>query len=196
MTGYLKYMPQVNVKEKIVKYAEEVFRQKGFDGTSVQDITDAAGVPKGSFYNHFDSKQSLAAEVLRRYYQATDIEDLVTAGDPLERLRAHFLKQIQRTEQTGLAYGCLLGTFSAGAVTAGEMVRAEAQEAFAAWTAAVAVVIEEAQILGKVSAKQSPLDLATYLIDAFEGTVLHIKVTGNADFLPHFLDITLSVLLA
>ncbi len=45
MTGYIKGMPQVNVKEKLVKYAEEVFRQQGFDGTSVQDITDAAGLP-------------------------------------------------------------------------------------------------------------------------------------------------------
>jgi TetR/AcrR family transcriptional regulator, transcriptional repressor for nem operon len=196
MTGYIKYMPQVNVKEKIVRHAEEVFRHQGFDGTSVQDITDAAGVPKGSFYNHFDSKQSLAAEVLRRYYQATDTGDLVKPGDPLDRLRAHFLKQARRTEQTGLAYGCLLGTFSAGVTTAGAMVRAEAQDAFASWTAAVAAVIAEAQILGEVSSRQSPQDLAMYLIDAFEGAVLRIKVTGNPDVLPHFLDITFSVFLS
>jgi TetR/AcrR family transcriptional regulator, transcriptional repressor for nem operon len=196
MTGYIKYMPQVNVKEKIVKHAEVIFRQQGFDGTSVQDITDAAGVPKGSFYNHFDSKQSLAVEVLHRYSLATDIEDLVKPGDPLDRLRAHFLKQVERTEQTGLAYGCLLGTFSAGATTAGAKVRAEAQDAFAAWTAAVAAVIAEAQTLGEVSSKQSPQDLATYLIDAFEGAVLRIKVTNDPDILPHFLDITFSVLLS
>lgn len=194
MTGYIKSMPQVNMKEKIIKHAEEVFRQQGFDGTSVQNITDAAGVPKGSFYNHFDSKQSLAVEVLRRYYQATDIEDLVRPGDPLDRLKAHFLKQIKRTEQTGFAYGCLLGTFSAEVTTTGEMVRAEAQKAFASWTAAVAAVIAEAQALGEVSSHLSPQDLATYMIDAFEGTALRVKVTGDPAILPHFLDISISML--
>lgn len=196
MTGYIKDMPQVSVKEKIIKHAEQVFRQQGFEGTSVQDITDAAAVPKGSFYNHFDSKQSLAAEVVRRYYQATDVSDLLKPGDPLDRLKAHFAKQIQRTECTGLAYGCLLGTFSAEVATAGEKVRAGATDAYAAWTAAVASVIAEAQSQGKVSSKQSPQDLATFIIDAFEGTALRIKVTGDTDILPRFLDITLSMLLS
>src|SRR5579883_2834470 len=194
MTGYIKGMPQVSVKEKLVKYAEEVFRQRGFDGTSVQDITDAAGVPKGSFYNHFDSKQSLAAEIVRRYYQATDLSDLVASGAPLDRLRAHFLKQIKRTEQTGFAYGCLLGTFAAEVTTAGEKVKAAVHDGLASWTAAVAAVIAEAQALGQVSSRYSSQELAAYMIDAFEGTALRLKVTGDPALLAHFLDITLSVL--
>jgi TetR/AcrR family transcriptional regulator, transcriptional repressor for nem operon len=40
--------------------------RRGFNATSVQDITDAAGAPKGSFYNHFESKDALAAEVVGR----------------------------------------------------------------------------------------------------------------------------------
>ena len=39
-----------------------MFHTRGFNGCSVQDIVDAAGVPKGSFYNHFDSKEALGVE--------------------------------------------------------------------------------------------------------------------------------------
>jgi TetR/AcrR family transcriptional regulator, transcriptional repressor for nem operon len=41
--------------------------ERGFNAVGVQDITDAAGVPKGSFYNHFESKEALGAEVVERY---------------------------------------------------------------------------------------------------------------------------------
>ena len=49
------------------------FIERGFHACSVQDITDAAGVPKGSFYNHFRSKEALAAEILTEYGKATPI---------------------------------------------------------------------------------------------------------------------------
>ena len=45
-----------------------VFSQSGFNGSSVQDITEAAGVPKGSFYNYFDSKEALGAAVIDYYW--------------------------------------------------------------------------------------------------------------------------------
>ena len=60
-------MPRESVKDEIVTAAVETLHRKGFNGTSVQDITDAAGAPKGSFYNHFESKEALAAEAVRRY---------------------------------------------------------------------------------------------------------------------------------
>ena len=45
-----------------------MFSKSGFNGCSVQDITECAGVPKGSFYNHFDSKEALAAAALEHYW--------------------------------------------------------------------------------------------------------------------------------
>ena len=60
-------MAKANVKEQIVTTSLNLLHSKGFNATSVQDITDAAGVPKGSFYNHFSSKEALGLEVLQRY---------------------------------------------------------------------------------------------------------------------------------
>jgi AcrR family transcriptional regulator len=60
-------MARPNVRQKIVDAGLKILIERGFNGSGVQDITDAAGVPKGSFYNHFESKEALGAEVLKRY---------------------------------------------------------------------------------------------------------------------------------
>src|SRR6266436_3990981 len=69
MTSHIRDMPRASTKEQIVTAAVETLHMKGFNATSVEDITNAAKVPKGSFYNHFKSKEDLAVEALDRYWQ-------------------------------------------------------------------------------------------------------------------------------
>ena len=108
------------LREQLIEHAEDVFRRQGFSAASVQDLTVAAGVPKGSFYNHFASKQDLAREILLRYVGATDTSMLADKElPPRERIRRHFAGQIDRTMRTGLEFGCLLGTLSAESTAAG-----------------------------------------------------------------------------
>jgi len=60
-------MSKPNVREQILTTGLALLHGRGFNATSVQDITEAAGVPKGSFYNHFASKEALGLEVVQRY---------------------------------------------------------------------------------------------------------------------------------
>ena len=53
-------MARQSMREEIVEAGLEQFHTHGYSAAGVKDITDAAGVPKGSFYNHFDSKEALA----------------------------------------------------------------------------------------------------------------------------------------
>ncbi len=73
--------------------ALEVLHRKGFSATSVEDITKAAKVPKGSFYNHFKSKEELAIVALDRYWQRV-LNSLDLLSDtkvvPLIRLKRYF----------------------------------------------------------------------------------------------------------
>jgi TetR/AcrR family transcriptional repressor of nem operon len=191
-------MPQVSVKGKLVEYAETVFRRQGFNGASVQDITGAAGVPKGSFYNHFKSKQELAADIVRRYSGSTDFTMLEDGarGTPLDRIRAHFAAQAERTRSTGVEYGCLLVTMASEAPTAGDDVREAVDEGFEGWTAALAEVIEQGRRSGHVTSDRPARDLAAFLIDAFEGGALRGKALGDPAASMRSLDIALSVLTA
>ncbi|MFF8593851.1 TetR/AcrR family transcriptional regulator [Streptomyces sp. NPDC015220] len=191
-------MPQVSVKGKLVEHAEGVFRRKGFNGASVQDITNAAGVPKGSFYNHFKSKQELAAEIVRRYSDATDIGMLTGAGDgpALERLRTHFATQADRTRSTGVEFGCLLVTMASDTPTAGEEVGSAVRHSIAGWTDLLAAVIEEGRRTGEIRPGPPARDVAAFLIDAFEGGALRGKATGDEAASMRSLDIALNSLRA
>jgi TetR/AcrR family transcriptional regulator, transcriptional repressor for nem operon len=173
-------MPQVSVKERLVQHAEDVFRRRGFNGASVQDITTAAGVPKGSFYNHFVSKDALAAEIVRRYAAATDLRVLSDdKRSPVQRLRAHFKAQAKRTAATGVEFGCLWGTMAADSPTMGDQARTSIQQGMSTWTEAVAGAVRAGQEEGEITSTRPATELAALLIDAFEGGALRAKASGE-----------------
>lgn len=60
-------MPRPSSREEVVAAAQDRFHRRGYHASGVKDITDAAGLPKGSFYNYFASKEDMAIETLRRY---------------------------------------------------------------------------------------------------------------------------------
>lgn len=56
-------------KERLLRHGMKLFYAQGFHGTTVDAILASAGVPKGSFYHHFGSKEAFAQAVLDRYMQ-------------------------------------------------------------------------------------------------------------------------------
>ena len=85
-------MPRPSHKDTIVQSALAVFHEFGYHASGVQVIVDHAGVPKGSFYNHFKSKDELGLEVLGAYwrqYEAARSALHDSAQSPLERIDAH-----------------------------------------------------------------------------------------------------------
>jgi AcrR family transcriptional regulator len=79
------------VKERLLRVATRLFARNGFEGTSVQDIVDAAGVTKGAMYHYYGSKDDLLYEVYHQLLtmQTTRLNDIVKgSGTPEERLRA------------------------------------------------------------------------------------------------------------
>src|SRR5712691_5317906 len=103
-------MARHSLREEIVEAALEQFHAYGFNAAGVKDITDSAGVPKGSFYNHFDSKEALAVVALERYAESRGIEDLADRSvAPLARLRGHFellRAKMERSEERRVGKEC------------------------------------------------------------------------------------------
>jgi TetR/AcrR family transcriptional repressor of nem operon len=192
-------MPRPNLREQLLSAGLETLHQRGFNATSVQDITEAAGVPKGSFYNHFESKEALAGEVVRRYEgriqaRLSILRDARLA--PLRRLRKYFQSLNQAAVRAEFSTGCLLGNFAAELSNQSSLVRERVDEAFAAWCDEVARVIGEAQKAGAISRDFSPQALAAFVIHAWEGAVLRAKVDKDGAPLDLFLKIIFSKLLA
>lgn len=86
-------------REELLDAAHELFSTVGYERTSVQQITDAVGVAKGTFYHYFESKQDLLAQLVDRF--AGDLFDQLDKAlrkiddDALHRLRAFFTLSTQ-----------------------------------------------------------------------------------------------------
>lgn len=179
-------MAQVNLKEKLVGAATDLFHTKGFHATSVDDIVRAASVPKGSFYNHFASKEALGVEVVRRYAAGYG-EGLAVLGatdlPARQRLRAHLDFMVQRNTTLGVERGCMLGNFATEMAAQSPAIAAALHEAFGMWSNALVPVVAE---LGHDA------DMADYIVNGLEGAFARAKVTGSRRPLDQFIAITLS----
>jgi TetR/AcrR family transcriptional repressor of nem operon len=190
-------MARQSMREEIVDAALEQFHTHGFNGAGVKDITDAAGVPKGSFYNHFDSKEALAVVALRRYGDQRHLEHLAdTDVEPVARLRAHF--ELQRAEQVArdCTRGCLIGNFGAEVSDHSELIRAAVLDGLRTWTGLVAATLAEARQAGSIRADLDPEATARFVVDAWEGTLVDARATRSATAFEPFFDLVFGVLLA
>jgi AcrR family transcriptional regulator len=71
-------------KQHVINKAHQLFVEKGFQATSIQDILDYSGISKGTFYNYFSSKNELLMAIFKSLNQKMDHEqnDLLIGQDP------------------------------------------------------------------------------------------------------------------
>jgi TetR/AcrR family transcriptional regulator, transcriptional repressor for nem operon len=196
-------MPRANVRDQLISSALEVFHTRGFNGSGVQDIVDAAGVPKGSFYNHFDSKEALAVEVVRAYtalvgayvVEAGAAQITSGPGSPLQRIRAYFEAVIEQNVSCGVRKGCLLGNFATELAPHSEQIARAVTDALQNWSAAVAVALAQAHEAGELADNVDVDVLARYLVDSYEGAATRAKLIGDRAPMDDFIRTTFDFLL-
>lgn len=183
------------VREKIVAAAEERFHALGYNGCGVQEIVDAAGVPKGSFYNYFKSKELLALEVLANYAKGSHREMLADESvAPLQRLRNHFEFMSARYAGFGYEKGCLIGNFAAETSEAMPKIRDALAMSLASWTELVAAAIRAGQADGSIRPGLDAVEMARFLINSWEGAIVRMKIVGNRQPIDDFLAIVFPLL--
>jgi TetR/AcrR family transcriptional regulator, transcriptional repressor for nem operon len=198
MTGHITVV-KVNVREQLLDTGLRVLHERGFNATSVQDITEAAGVPKGSFYNHFESKEDLGAEVVSRYLESSNKTQAVLRDpklSPYARLRKYFEGLVQVAEKKEFCGGCLLGNFAAELSEQSEMIRARVSKEFSTWSAMIANVIAEAQTEGKISKDLPASTLAAFVLNGWEGALVRARVDKSKAPLEQFVKVTFAKTLA
>ena len=113
-------------RQAILDAAGRLFRERGFDGVGVADVMEAAGFTHGGFYNHFPSKEALAAEVSSsaiRGANASFAERL--AGSPGgAALSAYLHDYLSTRHRDRPAQGCTIAALAGDAARQGKEVQA------------------------------------------------------------------------
>jgi TetR/AcrR family transcriptional regulator, transcriptional repressor for nem operon len=183
-------MPKPSLKDAILVAGLKTMFRTGYHGTSVRDVTAAAGAPQGSFTNHFRSKEAFASEVLERYFAHTRtlvaqaLDD--TSLSPRARLRRYLDIITGRLEDDGFARGCLIGDLSLEASGSSEMLRAQLAQIFQEWRQPFADCIAKAQAAGEIASDLDPQELAEFLLASWQGAMLRMKVERSAAPLERF----------
>jgi TetR/AcrR family transcriptional repressor of nem operon len=189
-------MARPSLREKLASSAVDTLHANGFNGCSIQDITDAAGVPKGSFFNHFENKEDLAIDALRRYLESSRSDMLFEHGvPPLQRLRNHFTFLSEILEQNGFERGCMMGLFATEMAHEYPRMREELRSLFDIWCGAVESVLREAQAAGDIDPRHDPGQLARFVVNAWEGATVRIKIVRDRGPIDDFFNTCFKVLL-
>ena len=101
-------------RDKLLTAAMTAIRQRGFNATTVDDLCAAAGVTKGAFFHHFDSKEALGVATAERWSTAT-APLFATASyhdheDPLDRVLGYIEFRRSILRGTTSEFTCVAGT--------------------------------------------------------------------------------------
>jgi TetR/AcrR family transcriptional repressor of nem operon len=172
-------MSRPSNKEKLLSDGLRVVHQRGFGASSVRDIVQAAGVPQGSFTNHFASKEAFGLEILERYREMTSAAVTTTlrndALPPLRRLRAWIDGQLEYLRKDDMRRGCLYGNLSAEASEESEAIRTRVASVFAENQASVAYCLEAAIDAGELAPNTDVQELAGFIVSSLQGAILVAK---------------------
>jgi TetR/AcrR family transcriptional repressor of nem operon len=190
-------MPQPSLKEEIVEAALKVFHERGFNAAGVKDVTDAAGAPKGSFYNHFHSKERLGVAALDRYWQRTRTALDILKDEqipPIARLRASF-RTLGEGASRNFKLGCMLGNFSTELSDQSPQIREHLTGIFESWTRAIEACAAAAQRDGSMRQDIDAEVIAAFLVNSWEGAMLRAKVDRTGAAIQAFEEIVFNGLL-
>jgi TetR/AcrR family transcriptional repressor of nem operon len=169
------------VREKLSGSAAELFQRFGYAHVSIRDITSSIDIPKGTFYNHFKSKEALASAILAQHFKAL-LETLTegaseTAG---ARFRRHFESLAPSTQESGASPLQLISTLAAEGPALPPTLVQQIAEGVRGWSVKVAALISLAQAEGQINAEEDPDLLASLFIDCWQGATIRTKCDPSA----------------
>ena len=175
---------RLETREALIRRGTEVLTEKGFSATGLDEVLRQIGVPKGSFYHYFDSKEAFGLEVVdhfagyfaRKLDRWFDDESLA----PLARLAA-FVEDAKRgMARHAYRRGCLNGNLGQEMSALPESYRDRLEAVFQDWQARLAACLEAARRAGEIAPDADCERLAAFFWIGWEGAVLRARLMRSA----------------
>jgi TetR/AcrR family transcriptional repressor of nem operon len=156
-------------RRKILEKAAPLFNKRGFNGCSMQDISAATGLEKGSLYTHFQNKEQLALEAFDTAWAQSSkarVDHLDQAEGSMQKLKLHIDNFVSKPPFAG---GCPLLNAAMDADDGSPALYQRAQKALNGWVALLREIIEQGHKSGELSPSVDPETLSTLIISLLEG---------------------------
>jgi TetR/AcrR family transcriptional regulator, transcriptional repressor for nem operon len=176
-------MRKETTKDKILAHGAQIIHQKGFKNTGIQEILHNAGVPKGSFYFYFKSKEDFGLELIDYYFNffALMIESHLKGPEvsPLKRLQSFFEKFRSICEQHGCKGGCPIGNLTQEMGGLSDTFQHKLRHALNKMKTGIAECLDLARQEQEIDPALDVSEAADFILNSWEGALLRMKAEGN-----------------
>jgi TetR/AcrR family transcriptional repressor of nem operon len=187
-------------RQRILEAGAQLIHRQGFNHTGIQEILQAAGVPKGSFYFYFKSKEEFGLALIDffgQFWRAKAEEFLDDQSQPpLARLQGLFAWFLAYFKQTGCVGGCPVGNLAQEMGDVSPAFGQRLSQAIDFMAGRVAETLEEARQAGQLAPDRNPRELAYFIIASWQGALIRMKALKSAEPLEVFQQVVFDQLLA
>ncbi len=170
----------------ILEKGAELVRRNGFNNTGLSMILDAAGVPKGSFYYYFRSKEDFGLALIDYLHESLKpvFYGFLTGecdSPPLERLEEFFAYFRGIFANQEIKSGCPIGNISQEMAASNPKFREKLADVFNDITTPVATCLRHAVEQGFMVENEDIDELAKFIVNSWQGALIALKVMGTAE---------------
>jgi TetR/AcrR family transcriptional repressor of nem operon len=176
-------MVKKTIKTNLIEKGAQIIYLKGFNNTGINEILEAASVPKGSFYYYFKNKEDFGIQLidhfLIRFLSDADKRLSETKSSYVKSLRTFFDDFLNFFKGNSFKGGCPIANFSLEMSDLNERIRKRLEMAFNQMNQKIALFLEKAVKNGELSENLDTGVLSNFILNSWEGALLRIKVTKN-----------------
>ncbi len=194
MGRHKKYNEQLAIEKGV-----DLFRESGYHNTSAADIVKALGIPKGTFFGMFNTKEEYVLKVLQRY-----IDDTLTFMDKMlyqnekdsaaNRLKLFYKSLTNYFTDEGCAYGCLLNTLTSEIGGYHDAFSKLIGKGHSQFIDKITPCVKEAQEANDFRSDIDSRELAYFIHTSFDGALIKMKGVRNDEALKIFLNTTFKLI--
>lgn len=186
-----KLQTRSDTRAQLIEAGTEVMLEKGYTNSGIQEVLSRVGVPKGSFYHYFDSKEDFAVAIVEAFdtYYTAKINKALTdeTKEPIERLRTYCLDSRDWMSEGKCKNGCLLGNLSQEMSDQSEILREKLSSIMTKRREMFARCIAEGQSSGNINPTWEAHKTAELFLCGWDGAMMRSKTTKSLEPLDGFI---------
>lgn len=180
-------MHKTDAKERILEQGSAIVHKKGFHHTGIQEILQAAGIPKGSFYFYFKNKEEFGLELIDYYTNIffSKYDGYLSSPNlsPVNKLREFFADYLDFFLKNDFQGGCPLGNLAQEMGDQNMAFQEKLNDIFSQIIERIADLLKEAQEMGEISVLLNVSEAAEFVFNSWQGAIIKMKTARTTDSL-------------
>ncbi|MBY8978304.1 TetR/AcrR family transcriptional regulator [Rhodobacteraceae bacterium NNCM2] len=178
-------------RERLLEAGEHAFRETSYSESGINDILASSGVPKGSFYHHFPSKEVFGIAVANRYNERQIAAAKKCLEDPsfphIDRVRVFFEQARKDMGNRKFQQGCLMCNLSTELADERPAFQAVLDKHWRDMTTVLAACLKNVELSDLGLEHLTPTQAADWLMNAWSGALTRMKASGSDEPLALFM---------